>query len=98
MNTMKPNLLIFLLLCCLTFGAYAQDVSTEEEDTTAPADATLNEQFNRLKESSNTYNNFKIIREAKLNAFWTGVTDSIAATKNQLQLTQTKVNDLQAEL
>ncbi len=98
MNTMKPNLLIFLLLCCLTFGAYAQDATTEEDDTAVPADATLNEQFNRLKESSNTYNNFKIIREAKLNTFWTGVTDSIAATKNQLQLTQTKVNDLQAEL
>jgi hypothetical protein len=98
MNTIKPKLLIFFLFCCLTLGANAQDVTSEEEDATEPVATTLNEQFNQLKESSNTYNNFKIIRETKLNAFWSGVTDSIAVTKEQLQLTQVKVKDLQAEL
>jgi uncharacterized membrane-anchored protein YhcB (DUF1043 family) len=95
---MKPNLLMLLLLCCLTLVASAQDNATEEETATEPVATTLNEQFVQLKESSNTYNNFKIIRETRLDAFWVGVIDSIGATKEQLQFTQTKVNELQKEL
>src|SRR5690606_40765758 len=98
MNAMKPNLLMLFLLCSLTLGAYAQDNTTEEETVTEPVATTLNELYNVLKETSNTYNNYKIIRETKLDAFWKGVTDSIAATKEQLQLTQAKVNELQGEL
>ena len=94
---MKPYLLIFFLSCGLIWGAIAQEATTEEEPS-GPVATTLNEQFKQLKESSNTYNNFKIVREGTLNTFWAGVTDSIAATKNQLQLTQAKVNELQAEL
>ena len=98
MNAMKPNLLMLLLLCCLTLVASAQDNTTEEEPVTGPVATTLNEQFEQLKQSSNTYNNYKIIRETRLDAFWVGVIDSIGATKEQLQLTQAKVNELQKEL
>jgi len=94
MNTMKPSLLIFSLLCFLSFGIIAQDTDTESQ----PAATTLEEQFTQLKESSNTHGNYKIIRETKLNAFWAGVTESIAGTKEQLQATQAKVNELQTEL
>lgn len=98
MNAMKPNLLILLLLCCLTLAAYSQDNTTEEETPPEPVATTLDEQYKVLKESSNTHGNYKIIRETKLDAFWTGTLDSIAATKDRLQLTQAKVNELQAEL
>ncbi len=94
MNTMKPSLLIFFLLCFLSFGTIAQDTNTESQ----PAATTLEEQFTQLKESSNTHGNYKIIRETKLNAFWAGVIESIAGTKEQLQTTQAKVNELQTEL
>ena len=98
MNAMKPKLLIVFLLCCLTLGAYSQDTTTEEETATEPAATTLDEQYKVLKESSNTHGNYKIIRETKLDAFWAGTLDSIAATKDRLQLTQAKVNELQSEL
>jgi len=59
-------------------GAYAQ-----EEDVSVAKD--LPSQYNALKEKSETYNDFKVIRESKLDGFWGIVEDSVSLLEQKLE-------------
>jgi septal ring factor EnvC (AmiA/AmiB activator) len=58
----------------------------------------LDEKFKELKSSSNNYQEYKVIKLQKLNSFWKEVQDYVAASRNELQATQQKVDELNDEV
>ena len=89
MQRMKLNS-TFLLLFITISTAMSQD---------------LNSQFNEMVESSETYNEYKVIQRTKLNSFWTTVMDSIDTYRNEeIALNDTinrkdqKINQLESSL
>lgn len=82
--------LFFLLAVSLTLTTvlYAQDAETEPE--------TLNEKYHFLKRKSNTWENYKVIREGSLDAFWKNVQDSVRTLKSDLAQANLTIRDQQA--
>ncbi len=62
--------LSFCTFCFLVFVANAQN--------------TLNNQYKQLKEESNNYQEFKVIKQTTLDGFWNRVQDSVSVTKKKL--------------
>lgn len=72
---------IFTLLFLFAFSVVkAQEPAAGE--TSAPNN--LVNQFNNLKDNSNSYQEYKVIRLTSLNSFWKSVQDSINATEAEL--------------
>jgi hypothetical protein len=46
--------------------------------------ANLHSQYGHMKQKSQTFKDYKVIKETTLDAFWRGVEDSIAAVKSRL--------------
>jgi len=58
----------------------------------------LTSQYNYLMERSETYNDYKVIKNTRLNAFWKMVKDSVQILKNNLAGSEVTINDQQAEI
>lgn len=61
--------ILFLIFCIIGLGANAQ---------------TLDEQYKALKESTETFKNYKVIKETELDAFWKTVLDSVSNKQQKL--------------
>lgn len=90
-----------LLLALFAFAplAYGQ----QEAELEAPN--TLEEQFRSMKNVSNTYQDYKVVRETLLNQFYNNVRDSIndyqqeiAEAQQRIEAQQQEINRLQNEL
>ena len=58
----------------------------------------LEEKYQLLKENAETYNEFKVFRETRLDEFWTQTMDEFNGLKSELSKTQTEVGRLSTEL
>lgn len=90
---------LFLLLTGITFQAVAQDAEGE-----APSN-TLSDQFQEMKSSSNSYQDYKVVKISKLNEFFRNVQDSLSQNDDTLiELRQTiedqntRLDELQQQL
>ncbi len=100
MKFVLRHTLLFGLLIFSTYTLSAQVVAPAEQPIPKNflPNAPLQEQFVFLKDQSNSYKDKKIIREARLNRFWTNVKDSLAQVQQQLTATQAKFNTQGAEI
>lgn len=95
-------------LCIAGFVGWSGLALAQEEEQPN----TLNEKFEALKASSETYEQYKVITITSLNAFWGEVLDTVASgnselqrmaevtadQKTQLDQLQSKIDGLEAEL
>ncbi len=90
MNLTRLYIVMLLFLAVSAPGAYAQ--------TDAPGSNTLEEQFRSMKESSNSYQEYKVVRETLLNQFYNNVRDSIYTAQQRRLEAQNKINAQQQEI
>ena len=93
----KINNQIFLLstvfvLLTLTFPSLLNAQAVEEEDN------TLDKQYETLMKVSTTYQEYKVIKHVRLNAFWKNIQDSILTAKVKQQTLKQEIADLNEEL
>ena len=69
---MKSLIKLTALICWLILGAKVAYAQTEQD-----ANTKLSDKFEELKKNSNSYQDYKVIKLVKLNAFWQEVTDSL---------------------
>lgn len=62
-----------------------QDVEVVEEDR------SLSGQFNNLKERSNSYQEYKVVKLTSLNEFWNNVEDSLAAVQREIIIANNEI-------
>lgn len=72
-----------IFFCLLSVGLTAQ---------------TLNEQFQELKESSETFKSYKVIKETELNSFWKAVMDSVGIKQQSLSDANKLINVQEKEI
>ena len=84
----------FLLLLAFLISApiYAQ---TEQPE---PPSQNLDDQYKYLIENTESYNDFKVIRESRLNEFWAVVQDSVGLLKGQIAENEQQIILLQDEI
>jgi peptidoglycan hydrolase CwlO-like protein len=85
---MKRSILSVAIALCLVFSISAQTPpkQVKPEETTpvqAPSSNTLTNQFNYLKDKSNTYEEYKVIKITTLNQFWKNINDSLYVVKSK---------------
>ena len=59
---------------------------------------TLQEQFESLKENSENYKVYKVIKRAELNKFWDVVVDSVQNSKNEIKSQQQQISSQKSEI
>lgn len=87
----KP--IIFLLICLAGAGVTAQDTEGQAQEP-----QNLNEQFKQLKDNSETFKSYKVIKETELNAFWKTVQDSVGNKEQRLSDAQNLIDVQEKEL
>lgn len=70
---------IAVLIFCLVGTVASAQIETEQFD-----EMTLNEQFNEIKSQSETFKNYKVIKETGLDAFWKSVMDSVRLKEQRI--------------
>jgi peptidoglycan hydrolase CwlO-like protein len=85
---MKRSILSLTTAICLVFSISAQTPSTQSKPEVAtpaqaPTSNTLSNQFNYLKDKSNTYSEYKVIKITNLNQFWKNINDSLYVVKSK---------------
>jgi hypothetical protein len=85
----KMRKIIILLAVIMSFTAvsHAQEAETEPE--------ALNDKYQFLKRRSNSWENFKVIRETSLDALWRNVQDSVRVLKSDLATSKIKISEQQ---
>lgn len=68
----------------------------QAETSTAPQ--SLSEQFQEMKDKSETFNEYKVIKAYKLNAFWKNVSDSLSTVKGDLIVARQEITSLKGEI
>jgi hypothetical protein len=90
---MKHCILFSLLLSFLTIQA--QPAAQEALDNT---NAPLNDRYGVMKSNSQTYGDYKVIKEYILDGFWKIATDSIRATKATLKTAKATISRLESKV
>jgi len=84
-----------LLICVLTVGGAVAQTAT---DALKPDNQTLRERYLVMKTKSQNYQEYKVIKENLLDAWWRIVVDSLQAKQAAIRNAQVNVNKLQAQL
>ena len=58
----------------------------------------LDQQYRELKENTETFNEYKVIKRTQLDQFWSIVQDSLGAVRSDLSARQDQIANLQAEI
>jgi len=96
-----------LFLCLLAFEsaigqtttpAISQPAMLKPQFETADANSTLRQRFQIMKFKSQSYNDYKVIKETVLDGIWKITTDSINANKSTLREARSKITSLETEL
>lgn len=90
MKTVNFRNILVGILCSLSLSLSAQNASPVEEPEEETPN-TLTEQFLELKKKSNSYKEYKVVKEIWLNGLWANIQDSLATVKQDLRETQAKV-------
>ncbi|MGB3773878.1 MAG: hypothetical protein WA951_01355 [Leeuwenhoekiella sp.] len=98
---MRTNFYIFVLTLIATCQVnFAQENTPEQQKPN-----TINQQFEDLKESSNNYQEYKVVKRATLDRLQSNTRDTLSAIKakvstfdDQLENRDTKINTLNASL
>lgn len=93
----RSTLTLVGIFCCLTLSLYAQNANQPEEPQEEAVN-TLTEQFLYLKKKSNSWQEYKVVKETMLNNFWANIQDSVATFHRQLSETQAKVDAQNKEI
>jgi predicted nucleic acid-binding Zn-ribbon protein len=98
MKTINLRYVLFAALVLWASTSFGQ-----EADETETVPMTLPQQFQDLKEKSNTYksssnNQYKVVRLTLLNQFWTNISDSLTDIRQELRETQGQVATQEAEI
>jgi len=88
---MRFTFLLILVSCSL---AYAQPAKKAVEDT----NLNLNDRYKELKSGSQTFKDYKVIKESILDGVWKITSDSISKKEKQLQEARAEISNLQGEL
>lgn len=83
------------LLIIAVFLAFQSATAQKSDDNVS---TTLNKQFQELKNSSESYNEYKVIKTYKLNEFWSTVNDSLNTYRNKINVSEARINKLEQEL
>ncbi|MDJ1491758.1 hypothetical protein QNI19_02370 [Cytophagaceae bacterium DM2B3-1] len=83
-NLKKSIILSLCILQGILFSAQAQN--------------SLNSQYQQLKEGSNNYQDFKVIKQTSLDAFWSKVQDSVNVTKKKLKTATDEIQALKTQV
>ncbi len=86
MSNFPKGLLCILILAILNFSANSQDTTT------------LDLQFQELKNSSETFEVYKVIRSTRLDNFWAVVMDSVSEANSEISSLDASISELQNEL
>ncbi len=85
------TIVLFLSLTITTGNLYSQ-----AEMSAAPQ--SLSEQFQEMKDKSETYNEYKVIKAYKLNTFWKNVSDSLSTVRSELSNAHQEITSLKSEI
>lgn len=86
----------FTLLLIMLSGSlgFAQPAKKAVEDT----NLNLNDRYNEMKSGSQTFKDYKVIKESILDGVWKITSDSISKKEKQLEEANAEINNLQGEL
>jgi hypothetical protein len=90
---MKRALILLVCLSSLGFG-YSQTAS----DALNPDNQTLRERYLLMKNKSQNYQEYKVIKENLLDNWWKIVTDSVSAKQAAIRSSKAEIKKLQADL
>lgn len=93
MNLKKIFTVFLFILLGLSPLAMAQDTPLAE-----PQENTLQQQFRTLKERSNNYQEYKVVKENLLDQFYSNVRDSINTAQQRIQEAQNTIQAQQQEI
>lgn len=85
-------LLVLLTLFSFNTG-YAQNADEEQ-----PGDPTLESQYRELKDESNNYQIYKVVKETEMDNFWKSVADTLKENHDQIQSLNKEVADLNKQV
>jgi hypothetical protein len=88
------KVLFFLLICLMVSEACFSQKATEA----LQGDHSLRERYLLMKSKSQTYGEYKVIKESVLDGVWKIHQDSIAAKKEALRAANGSIKDLNAQL
>jgi hypothetical protein len=90
---MKRALILLVCLSSLGFG-YAQTAA----DALNPDNQTLRERYLLMKNKSQNYQEYKVIKENILDSWWKIVSDSVSAKQAAIRSSKAEIKKLQADL
>lgn len=93
---MKPKVLLLLCVALGTFSitsAQTEGTSSDTEDSNE-----LEAQFERLKDRSNNYQEYKVVKKTALNAFWNSVEDTLDDTREEINELKSEVAKLESQV
>lgn len=82
----------FFYTCLFTSMNFAAQAQTDAGDN------SLSGQFRELKQSSNNYQEYKVVRERNLDLFWKNVQDTLAGRQRQMLEAQQQIQEQQQEI
>ena len=87
---------VFLILSLLTF--FAETQAQRSAEALEPNEATLQERFLILRDKSESYSEYKVIRTYVLDGMWKITMDSLRAERAALREAQANIKKLQDEI
>jgi len=80
-----------VLIIAIPFTAGAQAGGNDDANT-------LEEQYFELKDESNNYQVYKVVKEAKMDAFWSSVADTLSENRSEIIELKAEVKSLKSEV
>ena len=83
---------ILFLAVAIPFSSFSQGEEQEEVPN------TLENQYIELKKESNNYQAYKVVREVKLDEFWSAVADTLSEARSEISGLKAEVKDLKSNV
>lgn len=83
---------ILFLAVAIPFSSFSQGEEQEEVPN------TLENQYIELKKESNNYQAYKVVREVKLDEFWSAVADTLSEARSEIGSLKAEVKDLKSNV
>lgn len=93
---------VFSLLIFISCTLFAQNLpdpsSADDQAKIETSERTLSNQFNELKEKSNTFQEYKVVKITSLNNLWKNVNDSLSLIRKKIMTAEREIAKQNAEL
>lgn len=87
------SVLFFLFFIFAITDGIAQDSEPEADEPN-----NLENQFQELKDNSNNYQIYKVVKETSLNNFWNSVEDTLNGARSEISSLKSEVSNLNTEV